>query len=856
MKKIISLILAFGMIITSFEMAAAVEFNDISGEKLTEAVDFLSTLGIINGYDDDTFRPDSLITRAEFAVILARTMNLNEQSDNDKHYYYDVPSNHWATGAINQLTKLGIISGYGDNKFGLDDHILVQDTYKMLLSVCGYDQYAQMNGGYPNGYISAAFSSELANGVNAAASDEVTRGQVAMLVYNALSIDTYTQDYAGSYKISDTNLLYLYRRLTKIEGTVTAVSGTTFYDENSYQNTICINNEYYNISNVQVSDDMLGKYVVAYCDDEEEPANIVYIHISDNKTDEIEIAAEDIASVSDDYKISYYKGNSRKQINIDSKARVIYNGTAYPNYTKEDFEIDYGSIRLLKTKSSSYYDLVFINSYYDVFVSSIDVSNEIIYGSSGEKLNLKDDFDDVTIQDQEGKEQSISNIQIDDVLCIRQAGDARIEITICRQSVTGVIKSLSHNDSYVDVKINEDEYKVYKSYGDTFEGSFSSGSEITAYLDIFNNIVYAKTSEISRDPIGYIKNAWIDESDSDVAVKIFTYEGEMKEIYLARKVKIDGQSCSTTESKLNMLSENGVPKPQLVVYKLNSKGEITYIDTIKQTPEENEYNLSISMPMYSYRVKENGALGGKGYIKGTTNMICIPDDEDIRKSSDSDFSIKPASSIMSNVYRNLETYKLAPKIGYENIVVMKGGRSEGISEFTQCIIVEDMFTTIDEDDEQTVGIEAVSPSGNTELIFDAKYKYLADDLQEGDLIRVGVNGKGFIDTMEVVIKKGTNPVMGTGSFHDSINSIDINQKYTYGYAVHKEGSIVRIGYNNDGTWDEAANITNVIIYDTETDKISFGNVNDILTYESAGGSCDRIFVHWKYSEIMGCVIYK
>ena len=108
----------------------------------------------------------------------------------------------------------------------------------------------------------------------------------------------------------------------------------------------------------------------------------------------------------------------------------------------------------------------------------------------------------------------------------------------------------------------------------------------------------------------------------------------------------------------------------------------------------------------------------------------------------------------------------------------------------------------------------------------------------------------------MVIKKGTNPVMGTGSFHDSINSIDINQKYTYGYAVHKEGSIVRIGYNNDGTWDEAANITNVIIYDTETDKISFGNVNDILTYESAGGSCDRIFVHWKYSEIMGCVIYK
>ena len=66
-KRILSLVLAFAMILGTFSFAAAVP-NDVVDTEYEDAVGRLELLGILEGYPDGTFRPDNQITRAELLL--------------------------------------------------------------------------------------------------------------------------------------------------------------------------------------------------------------------------------------------------------------------------------------------------------------------------------------------------------------------------------------------------------------------------------------------------------------------------------------------------------------------------------------------------------------------------------------------------------------------------------------------------------------------------------------------------------------------------------------------------------------------------------------------------------------------
>lgn len=64
----------------------AMEFDDNNAisEYAKKSVSYLYVLSIISGYDDNTFRPQGLCKRAEFAKILSRTLNIVNRSTDDK----------------------------------------------------------------------------------------------------------------------------------------------------------------------------------------------------------------------------------------------------------------------------------------------------------------------------------------------------------------------------------------------------------------------------------------------------------------------------------------------------------------------------------------------------------------------------------------------------------------------------------------------------------------------------------------------------------------------------------------------------------------------------------------------------
>ena len=75
MKKFLSLVLALVMTMSLVTVSAgAKDFTDNSKINYEEAVEVMSTLGVVGGYTDGTFKPHSNITRGQMAKILYNLM--------------------------------------------------------------------------------------------------------------------------------------------------------------------------------------------------------------------------------------------------------------------------------------------------------------------------------------------------------------------------------------------------------------------------------------------------------------------------------------------------------------------------------------------------------------------------------------------------------------------------------------------------------------------------------------------------------------------------------------------------------------------------------------------------------------
>ncbi|NOU96631.1 hypothetical protein GC093_25925 [Paenibacillus sp. LMG 31456] len=94
-----------------------IQLSDISNHWSKDTINLFMKLGVVTGYEDGSFRPNSSITRAEFATIMAKLFNVHSASSTS--VLSDI-NNHWAKQAISALASQGIINGYEDGTFKPD----------------------------------------------------------------------------------------------------------------------------------------------------------------------------------------------------------------------------------------------------------------------------------------------------------------------------------------------------------------------------------------------------------------------------------------------------------------------------------------------------------------------------------------------------------------------------------------------------------------------------------------------------------------------------------------------------------------------------------------------------------------
>jgi|GEM_PF-2129991 len=111
-------------------------FSDTANSWADSEINKMASLGFVKGVTEETFEPQSLVTRAEFATILSRTLSLKTDGYN-KSFFDDVDTNAWYYGNVSAVYCEGLLRGNGNKLFDPDDNITLEELVTIVMRAYG-----------------------------------------------------------------------------------------------------------------------------------------------------------------------------------------------------------------------------------------------------------------------------------------------------------------------------------------------------------------------------------------------------------------------------------------------------------------------------------------------------------------------------------------------------------------------------------------------------------------------------------------------------------------------------------------------------------------------------------------------
>lgn len=193
MKKIFALLVSFVLLVSIWVPTyATFEDIDTTNETLTEAVDLLAYMGVTKGVSETEFGTEQPVTREQFALFVYRLVkdgkdapvtsdNITKFTDLEDPTYFS---------AIAWANSKGIVKGTSATTFEPKGNITLQDAYTMLVRALGYEEDETLS--YPYGYIEVAENknTKLDTNIEVNYTDTLTRGDMAILLYNTFFAET------------------------------------------------------------------------------------------------------------------------------------------------------------------------------------------------------------------------------------------------------------------------------------------------------------------------------------------------------------------------------------------------------------------------------------------------------------------------------------------------------------------------------------------------------------------------------------------------------------------------------------------------------------------------------------------
>lgn len=571
MKKLLLLIiLLISIFSTTTAYSSTIKFTDIKGDLAEEAINLLSSYGIINGYPDNTYKPNNTVTRAEMAKIITVAAGLSEYSKNMTSTYKDMQG-HWAEEYVELANAINIVKGISADEYGPNNEIKMNEALTMIVRLIGYSDEALV-GQWPSNYYEKANELNLLEGINSN-SEYASRRDISIMLYNALNCNLVKVRENNSILKTDKTLLSLVGTMrTEVVGLnkLKLNDGFNYTDYlfNKWDVYYNIKGEVVYITNPRYREfsgtvtSLLSTRVIFVTDD---PGNVRAFKLSD---------------------IPIVFNGALGDFNSLANARikVVYDTDTYDGnvigvigYKVTD--------EVLMSKSDLYTDgsKTIANKYLPSLASQVNFNKIYVHG-------------DAT---------SINEIRENDVVYFYETDEyntkkTTLSLEVVRNHIQGTVTNVKNFNGSFIYTVNNQEYKPSKNF--VFTENASTNDRVKFILDKNNNLVKLFITKFGKAPstYGIVLNA-TSGTNGLATVRILDEFGNTRNYTLAGNSSvITYVSDSTSEQYINSLKKNDIVKFDPV-----KQGSIKIIDFMPAQYIANSYNEGTKLIGNTYKVSNN-----------------------------------------------------------------------------------------------------------------------------------------------------------------------------------------------------------------------------------------------------------
>ncbi len=581
-------------------------------------------------------------------------------------------SRAWARPYVKAAVDLGVVNGFEDGTFRAGEPVTYEQAVKMLVCAIGYEIVAQseMNkikltnpdATWSAGYIAAAQKHGITKGaVTAEITKPALRGVVAVLTSNSYDVPKLESSENGNGDIiyeqgGATVGQDQYNTQEEIKGIVSGTCYTTLSGEtanielNQIELTVGTEKKIYDLTrelrDSMNPEDLIGKRVSAYFSKDEYA--IVKIDVKNNEI--ITVNEQNVVRPLSGSNVKYYDENGRTKTANVSGYTFIYNGKAgvISDLDTLNSSFDNGTIEInntTKTIKVSSYEVGVVHSYtaasgtspakirFKYGKADYPVPNDAVVYVDGRKV----DSDSMTLA-----QYNVVNILES---APNTPGRALKKIFVTKKSATGEITQQNGIDREVIFTegSNEKTYCLTNQY-DNFQGDanddkalFDKGERFTYYFDYIGQIAAVKQSE-SQYNYGYISSVVENSSDAWVVTIVSASTGTAIPYTVTKNVKIDGETVNSTriesvlkasKTAISNSYSNTSDVAQPVRYsvdgsKLKTIDTLTTVSTGSSDSFSRMINGGADSTVSKSNIKQNGT--NCSMLSTQTKALYVPDD--------------------------------------------------------------------------------------------------------------------------------------------------------------------------------------------------------------------------------------
>lgn len=778
MKRVTRFFLALTLIISMLVPVCGVQAA--LGIKHEKEVSLLSALNIVPGYPDPSYKAEDKVKTEDFVKYASALVGAE-------------------VDASFAVTEYGLSRGAD---------IAVSEAVTVIMKALGYDKIAFS---YNGSIASVATVNGLMDGCGVTAdSDEfLTRDSMSVILFNALEMKALEMRYVGGkaeYGVSDKTVMEYYLNIYYKKGDVNATSLAAL---NGYsvtgKNEVRIGDDFFYIGRTDARD-LIGYNVEIYYIEKHGENTILWIEPT-SRTKTLIVYGEDIEEINDNT-IKYLSGNSTKTAKLNSDYTVIYNGEFVSSVEQSLLRPLNGYNLLIDSNGDGKYDVIDVKDYKYYFVDGYNASQCVVNDyKAEEKLEFGTEHFEERYFYQNGVITDASAIKTGVLLAVLQSkGNSCISIEIINNTVEGTINGIDQDT----IKISGTEYLISNDYKGT---ELRIGYSALFYLDKNKRIVRAEIGKSAASRYGYVINMWENEDGTgDYGIRLLAVNGTISDFAIDEKIVYNGSKIKTSIAYQNLKNEtaDGSVK-QLITYSLNSRGEVSRINSAnstplitgsdEQVPDFSKYYKGVG----SYR-KSNMCFNSKYMIDESVPIFLVPYDGD----KDS-YYVETSSYLVNKYVYDIEVYDVDEYMKAGALVLRENMREPENLRSKRAFIVKKVTTVYDENESS----DAVCIDGymqGTEVSYILEREDIMDTtgsislkyLKCGDILQVSLTPDGKLGSARILYKRSLDTLLppngsttGASSYWEGGSAVMPDLYISRGKVVSRNNEVILVDADGD-----------------------------------------------------------